>query len=643
MLKKWRTKKIRPVHGAPKIQDWKYGMILWLMEKVYRNVHKYKAIFWFGFLILFGVGCSLPPKPFIPDSKGCNNYQEAIRYSHKYLEQLMKKNGTIGMSVAVIDSDKVVFSEGFGFSDKEANKKTTDSTTFMIGSTSKLFTETAIMQLVEQGKVALDSPITTYLPNFKVISRFKARPITIKDLLTHESGLPSDIINGFCIGQHANAGHDTLYRMLPTLCANENVTFPPRTVFSYSNIGIALLGCIIEQASKRNYSEYITDSIFAKLNMNHSAVGFESNKVKGEFSKGYFGKKQEDPLYIRDVPAGSIVTSVKDLSLFVKMLFADGTLNGNHILDKYSLDQMWSPQNSDIPLDFWPFGLGYFLFNPTRISGRFAQHGGDIPPYHAMLTVLPDLKIGVIVLVNSEQGAEIPTNVRNHILETFYEAKTGRKLPEPQFSHNNTVKLSKQRLQELSGFYQTKEGTVKADIKGQNIVFSFFGTPVRLIPQSDSIFTLQYRLLGCFPIPIKELKAFTLETHTIGERQIVLLRMNGLFTGIMGEKFVPEIPPREWIERVGTYEMSNGKKPIFTGKETEKRYQQTDFTIAYDSKEKNLIFNGIPLKVLSATEAVTRGIGRNAGEMVRIVIEDGKEYLWVYGYALKRKPISAKH
>jgi CubicO group peptidase (beta-lactamase class C family) len=147
-----------------------------------------KKNYCFGILLLFLFSCSLPPKPFMPDPKANDNYREAIRYSRKYLEQFMKKTGTVGMAVAVIDSDKVVYSEGFGYADKKTKKKVTDSTTFMIGSITKLFTGTAIMQLVEQGAIVLDSPITTYLPEFTVKSRFNARPITVRDLLTHESG-----------------------------------------------------------------------------------------------------------------------------------------------------------------------------------------------------------------------------------------------------------------------------------------------------------------------------------------------------------------------------------------------------------------------------------------------------------------------
>jgi CubicO group peptidase (beta-lactamase class C family) len=164
------------------------------------------------------IACFCSPKQFTPSSVGQGDYGEAIRYCREYLNGFMKKTRTVGMAVAVIDSDRIVYTEGFGYADKAAGKKVTDSTTCMIGSISKIFTGTAIMQLVEQGVVALDSPVTAYLPEFTVKTRFKARPITVRDLLTHESGLPTDVFNGECLGQRPFPGIDTLYHDSNCIC-----------------------------------------------------------------------------------------------------------------------------------------------------------------------------------------------------------------------------------------------------------------------------------------------------------------------------------------------------------------------------------------------------------------------------------------
>jgi CubicO group peptidase (beta-lactamase class C family) len=586
-------------------------------------------------------GCSLPPKPFIPDPKGNNNYQEAIRYSRKYLNQFMKKTGTVGMAVAVIDSDKVVYSDGFGFADKATERMVSDSTTFMVGSVTKIFTATAIMQLVEQGKVVLDSPITTYLPEFKIKSRFQARPITVRDLLTHESGLPSNILNGFYLGQGSYPGADTMYRMVPALFAEEYAANPPHTYFSYCNIGFSLLGNIVDRVSKRTYSGYIQDSIFARLGMKHSSVGFDDERVSGLFSKGYIKNKEELPFCIRDISAGEIVSSAADLSLFVKMLLAGGTLENRHILNEGTLDRMWTQQNGDVPLDFIQFGLAYWLSNITRIPERIVYHGGDIGPFHAMLMALPDKKLGVITLVNSEQGAEIPAIAGIKLLETFYEAKTGRKLPEPQNPKLPIVKLSGQRLNELSGFYQSIIGPTQAQIKGKDLVFSFFGKTVTLIPHSDSTFSPQYKLFGLIPIPLKMVRDMSIEIHIVGERTIAVVRLSG-FIKILAEKIAPETPPKEWLARVGKYTIVNEREIVFANKENKKKNKTQNITLSYNSANKNLSLNGMSIKAISPTEAVTCGIGRNAGETVRVYMENGQEYLWAWGYSLKRSEIKTK-
>ncbi|HEX2974393.1 MAG TPA: serine hydrolase domain-containing protein [Bacteroidales bacterium] len=604
-------------------------------------LHVYKSISQFtkhrlfpgGIVLLFLLCCSSQINPV---KEGNCNYENAIRFSQHYLKQLIKETGTIGVAVTVIDSDNVVYSEGFGYADLKAGKVVTDSTTFMIGSTSKLFTATAVMQLVEQGRICLDSPITAYLPEFKVKSRFNARQINIRDLLTHESGLPSDILNGQMIGDIRGDGADTMYRTVASICENEYVANSPRTVFSYSNIGFSLLGTIIERVSKRSYAEYIQDSIFQKLGMKHSAVGFDDKKVKATFSRGYIGEKEENPLYIRDIPAGSIVSSVADFPLFVRMLFCGGTFNNAHILNENTLQQMWTPQNSDIPLDFYPIGLCYWLLNQTFIAERIISHEGTIPPFYTIFAALPDSRLGIVLTVNSEQGSVVPEKAGYKILEHFYQTKTGEKISEPKFPAMKTKKISAKRLNQIAGFYQTREGTVKMQIKEDNLQFFLSGMPVRLLPLSDSTFLIQYRLFDVIPIPRKQFKGMVMEFHSIGKHEIILLRSKGIITGYFGEKFIPETPPPEWLQRTGSYEIINERKAVFTNKENEKRYRISNITLAFDSASQVLSLNGVPLKILSSSDAVTCGYGRNANETVRAFNCDGEEHLWAWGFELKR-------
>jgi hypothetical protein len=464
----------------------------------------------------------------------------------------------------------------------------------------------------------------------------------------HESGLPSDIYNGKILGQRPIPGTDTIYREVVALCANEYLANPPHTAWSYSNIGFALLGCIIERTSKCTFADYIRDSIFTRLGMNHSSVGIDRVREDPTFSKGYFDKTSVEPVYLsRDIPAGDMVTSIADLSRFLRMLLSGGSLEGKYVLSSKSLEQMWKPQNSDIPLDFRKMGLCFFLTNYigsslTFIPEKIAAHGGDCPPFHTCLVILPEVKLGVIVMLNSEQGSSIPSEASSGLLEIFYQANKCRKIIEPQSIAEPVVKLSPNRLQELAGYYIAHGaggyvGNVKAEIKGNELSFDFFGTQVSLIPHSDSTFSIQHKLFGFIPLHQKALRNFRLEFHTVAKHQIVVFFYHSFHIGMIAEKFVPEVPSAEWLNRVGSYEIANDKKVVFTDSISEKYFQSSDFKISYDSTMRILSFDGLPLKILSSDDAVTLGIGRCAGETVRAYKEKNKEYLWYSGYALTRK------
>jgi len=588
-----------------------------------------------GTMSLLLILCLCSPKPFIPSSMGKGDDEDAIRYCRKYLNDFMKKTKAVGIAVAVVDSDKVVYAEGFGYADKAAGKKVTDTTTFMIGSISKVVTATAVMQLVEQGTIALDSPIVNYLPEFTVKTRFKARPITVRDLLTHESGLPTDVFNGEFLGQHPFPGIDTFYRTVPTVFANEYVTNPPHTVHSYSNPGFSLLGNIVERMSKRTYREYMKDSIFSRLGMNHSAIGFNDERVKHSFSKCYDKDRETDPLYGRDTPVGGIVTNIADFSLFIKMLFSHGTLGDSRILADSTLARMWAPQNADLPYEVSTMGLGYGVSDPAE-SLQAVGHSGGLPNFYSLFVAFTKIKLGFVVFSNSSQGN--PGEVLAKLVETFYMNKMGTKLPEmPPVPKMQEIKLSARRLQEIAGYYQTTAGITHADVKGKHCVV-YLEKPFMLIAHSDSVFSLQYKILGLIPVRVPNV---TIETHAVSGRTIVVLRSRGIIK-VAGERFIPEAPPHAWLDRLGTYEPVNARAGVYTDTEDILYKNFRKFDLTFEPKEKIFSFNGKQIHAISDTEALTRGWGRAAGETIRSYRENGKEFLWASGYALHRIPPTPK-
>jgi len=591
----------------------------------------------YALLLCILIGCTPPPSP---SKDSPQTYETLIPEIRKLISAEMKKTGTVGLAVAIVDSNKVIFSEGFGFADKAAKKPVTTKTGFCIGSVSKLFTATAIMQLVEQGKVVLDSPITTYLPEFKIKSSFPPYPITIRDMLCHESGLPSDVGYGFVLGQKRSPVVDTAYRTLVAKISDAYIAHPPRTTFAYSNAAISLLGIVIERVSGRSYAEYIHSEIMDVTGMPASSVLFDHPRTSANVAKGYLTGEASDPIYIRDIAAGAIFSCSDDMAEFVKMILARGSRSAQYVLQQSTIEQMWQQQNSGIPLDLdFSVGLTYWLSNPTRIPSRIVYHGGDLPPYHAFCAALPDAQLGIVVFVNAERGALLPTTLGTKLLERCYEVKYGKLLPENKPPAH--VVLEKAKLDSLTGDYTSIFGYSKIQRAEKTLQMTMSGFPVTLIPVADTLFVPEIKLFGFINVPLDMLKNLTVSFHSVQEKRLFAVRFNGVGMAI-GEKIELKEPPAAWIARAGIYTINKKYPAEYHNKSIKKRYDSDKCLLGYDKKTKMLYLGqpGLPtrspIEAISDTVALTRGISRSSGETITGYAANGDEYLRMSGIIFKR-------
>ena len=215
------------------------------------------------FISVLPFGCTSLPKR--PDFTREKDYEEVIRHLNTYIAKSMKKNKVIGLSIALVDDQEIIYARGFGYADQENNVFATKNTVYRAGSVSKLFTATAVMQLAQSGKVDIDAPYDTYVPEFSIQTRFSgAGAITPRNIMTHHSGLPSDYISGMFTLEP-----ESLEQFLPRL-KEEYTAFPPDLVFCYSNLGVGLLGPLIERVSKKGYVNYMNEEVLAPLGMINS-------------------------------------------------------------------------------------------------------------------------------------------------------------------------------------------------------------------------------------------------------------------------------------------------------------------------------------------------------------------------------------
>ena len=209
-------------------------------------------------------GCASMPKR--PDNLVRGDYTYTRDYITWLIKNEMLGQDVTGLSIALVDDQRVVWAAGFGYADEANRIPATPETLYRVGSLSKLFTATSVMQLVEQGRMDIDKPLQTYLPEFSIKSRFgDSAPITPRSIMTHHSGLPSELLKGMWAKQPESLEENV------NLLRDEYVANPPNYIFSYSNAGVSLLGRALERVVQRDFAGYMSETLLRPLGMYHSA------------------------------------------------------------------------------------------------------------------------------------------------------------------------------------------------------------------------------------------------------------------------------------------------------------------------------------------------------------------------------------
>jgi CubicO group peptidase (beta-lactamase class C family) len=308
--------------------------------------------------------------------------------------QLRNRN-IAGAVVSVVKDGQVLFQKGYGYADVEEKKPVLpDETLFRPGSISKLFTATAVMQLVEQGKLDLDRDANGYL-DFAIPKTYPD-PVTLRQLLTHTAGFEETLKNLFVT-------HESDVKPLRTYLVNQMPPriFPPGKVPSYSNYGFTLAGYIVERVSGEKFDRYVDDHILKPLRMTNSTFDQPlPPQLAPQMSKGYLNasKKPRDFEFVQAAPAGALSTTAADMTRFMLAFLQDGTVDGVAILKPETVRQMQTRQFELHPMIC---GLGItfmeYWMNPVRVIG----HGGDTVYFHSDMVLVPDAHVGYFISYNS--------------------------------------------------------------------------------------------------------------------------------------------------------------------------------------------------------------------------------------------------
>lgn len=326
-----------------------------------------------------------------------------------YVNRALKEWQIPGVAVAVIKDGKIAVMKGYGAQDIQTGIKIDTNTLFMIGSNTKAFTATALAMLESDKKLSLDDKVQKWLPDFKMYDPWVAKETIVRDLLCHRLGFET------FQGDFMYFDSDLTVAEVREKMGKLKPMYGFRSKWGYTNSAFMTAGEIIPKITGKTWAQFIKERIFEPLGMNRSlALSKEilsaSNKasahtvVEGKLKKIPYG--QLDNL----APAGSIASSVHDLSHWVMMQLNKGSYNGKQVLSGNALNETWTPQsilgNGGVPFNrghFALYGLGWFL---EEYEGRkIVSHTGGVNGFVTSITLLPEEKLGIIVLTNTDANS----------------------------------------------------------------------------------------------------------------------------------------------------------------------------------------------------------------------------------------------
>lgn len=310
----------------------------------------------------------------------------------KSLEEARKRAGVQGMSVVVVKDGKIVFMDGFGYRDVAKKLPATPTTAYAIGSSTKAFTALLTTQAAVDGKLALTDHPQKYLPTFKLKDPDTNAKITLSDMMSHRSGLPRTDLAWYTNGFSRDELLQIVAGVDPTAKLGEK--------WQYQNLMFLFTGMIDEKVYGKSYETLLQERYFDPLGMNRTTSTYTAFMATPERAIGYTPGGKALPVHNIDVcaPAGSISSTVVDMSNYIKMLLADGQYEGKQLFSKDAIAETRKRRMAMAPGTPLGYGFGWML-RPFE-NRTLVEHGGNIDGFNAEVALLPDDHIGAVVLTN---------------------------------------------------------------------------------------------------------------------------------------------------------------------------------------------------------------------------------------------------
>jgi CubicO group peptidase (beta-lactamase class C family)/D-alanyl-D-alanine dipeptidase len=378
-------------------------------------------------------------------------YQAVALALEAFVKREMADKEIPAISIALVDDQTIVWARGFGLAQPKAGTPATAQTVYRIGSVSKLFTDLAIMQQVEQGKLDLDAPVSRYLPNFKPRNP-SGKSVTLRHLMTHRSGL----VDMPPVGNYFDPRPHSLAEVVESLNQTE-LLYPPGTRLRYSNAGVSVAGRIVEQTAGVGFAQQVQRALLDPAGMKDSA--FEPTAAAAARAEGtmwtYHGRTFDAPVFaLAMAPAGGMWSTVADLGRFLTVLFAGGKGPGGAIIKRETLEAMWRP-HAPGPGESDVYGLGFRMGKVEDCQS--VGHDGAVYGFGSTLQALPEQKLGVVVLANKESSHVVTMRIAQEALKQMLAARRNQPLPVIE----RTTPIPQREARRVAGCYRNEAGGIE--------------------------------------------------------------------------------------------------------------------------------------------------------------------------------------
>ena len=352
------------------------------------------------------------------------DFAAAAEYLDSLVLSLMKKHRLPGIAVNVVHEGRILYSRCHGIARINEHAPVTDETVFMAGSLTKSFTALAVMRLIKDGRVRADADIRTYIPEFSIRSHgAPSKPVTVRHLLTHTSGLMIDYYPRFT-GEKRYGDRELL-----SLLKDEYLCFPPGTAVKYSNIGYKLLGMMVERVTGEPFERSMSRFVLAPTGM----IGSSYKQTGGEkMASGHDGDRGNSVMPFLDIgdnASSGLLTTLNDLAAFLRYMAAERQRAGPDISGPEAVASVL--KNADRSVDtFYDtvnlYSTGWYLdFYRFRGSDGVMSNSGNVNGFSSELAYIPDAKLGMTVLSNSSLGWKADIEITARGLQAFLDAVHG--------------------------------------------------------------------------------------------------------------------------------------------------------------------------------------------------------------------------